>query len=64
MGTCIDFMNLNKTCPQKQLILPRIDQLVNVTVGHKLLSFLDAYSGYNQILMYESGEEYTFFITD
>ena len=43
--TCIDFTNLNKTCPKDSFPLPRIDQLVDATVGHKLLSFMDAYSG-------------------
>ena len=35
-----------------------------MTIGHELLSFMDAYSGYNQILMYEPDEEHTSFITD
>ena len=35
----------------------------DATVGHELLSFIDAYSGYNQILMYEPNEEHTSFIT-
>ena len=33
-------------------------------VGHELLSFMDAYSGYNWILMHEPNEEHTSFITD
>ena len=61
--TCIDFTNLNKACPKYSFPLPGIDQLVNLTVGHKLLSFMDAYSRYNQIPMYEPDEEHTFFIT-
>ncbi|XP_059669418.1 uncharacterized protein LOC132314591 [Cornus florida] len=31
--------------------LPKIDQMVDVTTGYKRLTFLDAYSGYNQIPM-------------
>ena len=31
--------------------------------GHKLLSFMDAYFGYNQITVYETNEEHTSFIT-
>ena len=46
-GTCIDFMNLNKVCLKDSFPLPRIDQLVNATMGHELLSFMDAYSRYN-----------------
>uniref|UniRef100_A0A2N9ESH3 Uncharacterized protein n=1 Tax=Fagus sylvatica TaxID=28930 RepID=A0A2N9ESH3_FAGSY len=43
--------------------LPRIDQLVDSTAGHKLLSFMDAFSGYNQIQMTEGDQEKTAFIT-
>lgn len=48
---CIDYTNLNKACPKDRFPLPCIDQLVDSTAGHKLLSFIDAYSGYNQIKM-------------
>ncbi|XP_074346599.1 uncharacterized protein LOC141685395 [Apium graveolens] len=44
-GTCVDFTNLNKACPKDSFPLPRIDQLVDATAGHALLSFMDAYSG-------------------
>ncbi|XP_075096235.1 uncharacterized protein LOC142174352 [Nicotiana tabacum] len=43
--------------------LPHIDQLIDATAGHELLSFLDAYSGYNQIMMAEEDQEKTTFIT-
>ena len=45
---CIDFIDLNKACPKDRFPLPRIDQLVNAIAGHELLTFIDAYSGYNQ----------------
>ena len=35
---CVDFTNLNKACPKNSFPLPRIDQLVDFTVGHKLLT--------------------------
>lgn len=38
--------------------------MVNATAGHEMLSFMDAYSGYNQIPMHPSDEEHTSFITD
>ena len=50
---CVDFIDLNKACLKDSFPLPRIDQLVDSTVGHKLLSFMDALSGYNQIMMDE-----------
>uniref|UniRef100_A0A2N9FQE6 Integrase catalytic domain-containing protein n=1 Tax=Fagus sylvatica TaxID=28930 RepID=A0A2N9FQE6_FAGSY len=52
---CVDFTDLNKACPKDSYPLPRIDQLVDSTAGHKLLSFMDAFSGYNQIQMTEEG---------
>ena len=61
---CIDFSDLNKACPKDNFPLPRIDQLVDSTAGHELLSFMDAFSGYNQIRMREIDEERTSFITD
>ena len=60
---CIDFIDLNKACPKDSFHLLRIDQLVNSTVGHKLLSFMDAFFGYNQILMDEKDQEKTSFVT-
>ena len=45
--TCMDFTDLNKAYPKDSFSLLRIDQLVDATSGHALLSFMDAYSGYN-----------------
>jgi len=56
---CVDFTDLNKACPKDSYQLPRIDQLVDSTTGHKLLSFIDAFSGYNQIRMDEVDQEKT-----
>ena len=46
---CVDFTDLNKVCPKDSYSLPRIDQLVDLTTRHQLLSFMDAFSEYNQI---------------
>nr|KYP46551.1 Transposon Ty3-I Gag-Pol polyprotein [Cajanus cajan] len=61
---CVDYTDLNKACPKESYPLSSIDRLVDSASGHALLSFLDAYSGYNQIMMYPSDEEHTAFITD
>ena len=50
---CVDFTDLNKACPKDSFPLPRIDQLVDSTAGHKLLTFMDAFSRYNRIKMDE-----------
>ena len=60
---CVDFTDLNKACPKDSYPLPRIDQLVDSTTGHRLLSFMDAFSGYNQIRMDEADQEKTSFVT-
>ena len=59
----MDFTDLNKACPKDSFPLLRIDQLVDSITGHKLLTFMDAFSGYNQIKMAEEDQEKTAFIT-
>ena len=44
---CVDFTNLNKACLKDSFPLLRIDQLVDSTAGNKLLTFMDAFLGYN-----------------
>ena len=60
---CVDFTDLNKACPNDSYPLLRINQLVDSTAGHKLLSFMDAFSGYNQIRMDKANQEKTSFVT-
>jgi len=61
---CVDFSDLNKACPKDCFPLPHIDRLVESTTGHEMLSFMDAFSGYNQILMNPDDQEKTSFITE
>ena len=44
---CVNYTGLNKVCPKDHFPLPRIDQIVDSTLGYEILSFLDAYSGYH-----------------
>ena len=60
---CVDFTALNKCCPKDHFPLPRIDQIIDSTTGCQRLSFLDAYSGYNQIKLKVEDQEKTVFIT-
>ncbi|KAM2654371.1 hypothetical protein EV2_025882 [Malus domestica] len=50
-GMCVDYNDLNKGCPKDSFPLPLIDRLLDSTAGCELLSFMDVYSGYSQILM-------------
>ena len=59
----MDFTDLNKTWPKDNFSLPRIDQLVDSIARHKLLTFIDAFLGYNQIKMAKEDQEKTTFIT-
>ena len=60
---CVEYTNLNEACPKNSFPLPRIDQIVDASAGHGMLSFLDAFSGYHQIPMYPPDAEKTSFIT-
>ena len=46
---CVDFTDLNRPCPKDPFPIPQIDQLVDATVGHPRMSFLNAFQGYHQI---------------
>ena len=61
---CIDFIDLNKACLKDSFPLPHIDMLVDATAGHELLSFMDAFSGYNQILMQLDDQDKIAFIIE
>ena len=48
---CVDFTDLNKAYPKDPFPIPKIDQLVDATIGQSRISFLDAFQGYHQILL-------------
>ena len=60
---CVYYTDLNDACPKDNFPLLGIDQIVDTSTGHRMLSFLDAFSGYHQIPMYPSNAEKTTFIT-
>jgi hypothetical protein len=59
---CIDYTDFNKHCPKDPFLLPRIDQVVDSTVGSVLLCFLDCCSGYHQIALNPDDEEKIVFL--
>jgi len=61
---CVDYTDLNKACPKDSYPLLTIDQLLIGTVGQSIFSFLDTYSGYNQIQMHPQDREKMAFTTD
>ena len=60
---CVDFTNLNKACPKDRYPLLWIDTLVDSIARNQLLSFMDDFSGYNQIKIEEADQEKTYFVT-
>ena len=58
---CIDYIGLNKACLKDHFPLPRIDKIIDSTSGCEIPSFLDAYSGYHQIIMKDSDQLATSF---
>ena len=46
---CVDFRELNKATHRDYFPLPFIDQVLDTLSGKKYFSFLDGFSGYNQI---------------
>uniref|UniRef100_A0A2N9FLD6 Integrase catalytic domain-containing protein n=1 Tax=Fagus sylvatica TaxID=28930 RepID=A0A2N9FLD6_FAGSY len=46
---CVDFRNLNKACPKDEFPLPNMDLLIDSAAGSAMFSFMDGFSGYNQI---------------
>eukprot|EP00253_Pinus_taeda_P025277 PITA_25277 len=49
---CIDFRNLNKASLKDNFPLPTMEQILQSVAGSELMSFLDGFSGYNQILVH------------
>lgn len=61
---CVDFTNLNKVYPKDSYLLLTIDRFVKASSSHQVLSFMDAFSGYNQVFMNPPDQEKTAFITE
>ncbi|GAU31576.1 hypothetical protein TSUD_53990 [Trifolium subterraneum] len=60
---CVDYRDLNRASPKDDFPLPHIDVLVDSTAKSKVFSFMDGFSGYNQIKMAVEDREKTAFIT-
>jgi hypothetical protein len=60
---CVDFRNLNKASPKDEFSLPNMDLLIDSAASHAMFSFMDGFSGYNQIFMSPRDAEKTAFRT-
>ena len=48
---CVDFKDLNVATPKDMYVMPIADMLVDSTTNNELLSFMDDFPRYNQILI-------------
>ena len=60
---CIDFRNLNKACQKDNFPLPPMEKILQAVAGSELMSFLDGFSGYNQVLVHLDDQLKTTFRT-
>lgn len=60
----VDYTDLNKACPKVKIVTHYLISIRDSTAGPKLLSFMGAYSGYNQPKMHIDDQEHTSFTTD
>ncbi|XP_058002315.1 uncharacterized protein LOC131179476 [Hevea brasiliensis] len=61
---CVDYRDLNKATPKDDFPLPHIDVLIDSAACMAMYSFMDGFSGYNQILMDLIDKAKTAFITE
>jgi len=57
----IDYRDLNTACPKDEFPLPITVVMIDNTCGFERMSFMDDFSGYNQIKMYREDEKHTSF---
>ncbi|XP_073138571.1 uncharacterized protein [Henckelia pumila] len=61
LRVCIDFRDLNRATPKDVYVMRITDMLVDSVANNELLSFMDGYSGYNQIKIDERDTSKTAF---
>jgi hypothetical protein len=59
---CMDFCDLNKAYPKDNFPTPFIDQIVDECTSCEVFSFIDGFSGYNQIQIKPEDQHKTTFI--
>jgi hypothetical protein len=59
---CVDYRDINRACPKDNFPTPFIDQLIDDCAGSEIYSFMDGFSGYNQINIAPADQHKTAFI--
>jgi len=60
---CIDFRNFNLACIKDNYLLPNMETLLQRVTGSQIMSMLDGFSGYNQVLVRKEDQYKTIFTT-
>ena len=60
---CIDYRDLNAACSKNEFSLLITDIMIDNTYDFERMSFMDGFSGYNQIKMYPEDEKHISFRT-
>ena len=60
---CVDYRDLNQASPKDNFPLPHIDTLIDNTTTNAMFSFMDGFSGYNQIKMADEDKSKIAFVT-
>jgi hypothetical protein len=59
---CVDYRDLNKSCPKDNYPTPFIDQIIDNCTRSVIFYFMDGFSGYNQIKILPVDQHKTTFI--
>ena len=59
---CVDYRDINRACPKDNFPTPFIDQIIDECAGSEMYSFMDGFSGYNQINIAPGDQHKTAFI--
>jgi hypothetical protein len=59
---CIDYRDINKSCPKDNFPTPFVDQIVDDCTGSEIFSLMDGFSGYNKINILPEDQHKTTFI--
>ncbi|MCO5552309.1 hypothetical protein L7F22_005820 [Adiantum nelumboides] len=64
LRVCVDYLKLNAHTIKDPFPLPFTDMMLDEIAGHEMYSFMDGYSGYNQLKIAPKDREKTTFITE
>ena len=64
LRVCVDYRKLNAQTVKDPFPLPFTDMMLDEVAGHQMYSFMDGYSGYNQLALAHEDRAKTRFITE